>query len=146
MSDLPLQLAPPLDARVARKTKLKSFRDIFPQVSIAHTAFDCTNCLWAQALLFFKQNKKVRNKLSFGIARPWMRKLFSPCAAWPKMDGDWPLEEILALPFSFPPSFYLERESRAQSGRGRRRGKRGSRNTHAQKARRIHIGTVSEHS
>ena len=72
-----------------------------------------------------------------------MRKLFSPCAAWPEIDGGGPLEEILALPFSFPPSFYLERESRAQSGRGRGGGKGGSRNAHAQKARRIHIGTVS---
>ena len=45
LSELPLQLL--LDARVARKTKLKSFRDIFPQVTIAHTDFDSADCLRA---------------------------------------------------------------------------------------------------
>ena len=56
--------------------------------------------------------------------------------------GHWK-KSLLSLSLFLPASFNLERESRAQSGRGRGGGKGGSRNARAQKARRIHIGTVS---
>ena len=48
-----------------------------------------------------------------------MRKSVSPCAAWPKIDGDWRWKKsLLSLPpfllSSLPPSFYLERDSESQ--------------------------------